>query len=177
MMQQRREIAVSGEIARVVLAVLIWLFALAQGPIIRAFLPLDVTPNIVLVVVTLWAGYQGLREGFAWAFVAGLFLDLLLFAPFGAHALAMMAVVLALEPIRRWVFGDRHALVFPTVFVAALLHDAVYLVITAMAGRGGDLSSLLRLSVARGLLDALAAVILLPLLLWLGRWGTHGDLR
>lgn len=177
MMQQRREAAVGGEVARVVFAVLLWLFALTQGPIVRAFFPLDVTPNLVLVAVTLWAGYYGLREGIAWAFVAGLFLDLLLFAPLGAHALAMIAVALAIEPMRRWVFGDRHAWALLAVFFAALLHDAVYLIVTRAAGHGGELTTLWRLSIARGLTDALAAVALLPLILWLRRWGGHnGDL-
>jgi cell shape-determining protein MreD len=41
--------------------------------------------------------------------LAGILLDLLLFAPLGAHALAFMAVVLAIEPVRHIAFGDNHA--------------------------------------------------------------------
>src|SRR3954465_14610638 len=117
---QQREGGPGGEIARVVLAALILLVALTQGPVIQALFPLDVTPNIVLVLVVLWAGYHDMREGVAWAFFAGLFLDLLLFDPLGSHALAMMAVVGAIEPVRHLAFGENHAWALVAVFVAAL---------------------------------------------------------
>ncbi len=173
---ERRAAVGGGEFARVIIAALIWLFALAQGPIIQALFPLDVTPNVVLVLVVLWAGYTGLREGIAWAFVAGLFLDLLLFAPLGAHALAFMAVVLAIEPIRRFAFGENHAWPLLVVFAGALLGDFVFIVVMGMAGHGLPLSTLWRFSIARALTDVIAAVALLPLVLLLCRWGNHGDI-
>jgi rod shape-determining protein MreD len=173
---ERRVAVGGGEVARLAIAALIWFFALAQGPIIQALFPLDVTPNVVLVLVILWAGYTSLREGIAWAFVAGLFLDLLLFAPLGAHALALMAVLLAIEPIRRFAFGENHAWPLLVVFVAALLNDFVYIVVTNMVGHGLPLDTLWRFSIARALTDVIAAVVLLPLLLLLRRWGGHGDL-
>lgn len=173
---ERRAAVGGGEFARVAIAALIWLFALAQGPIVQALFPLDVTPNVVLVLVILWAGYTSLREGIAWAFVAGLFLDLLLFAPLGAHAFALMAVLLALEPIRRFAFGENHAWPLLVVFVGALLNDFVYIVVTNMAGRGLPLNTLWRFSIARALTDVIAAVVLLPLMLLLRRWGSNGDL-
>lgn len=171
----QREARAGGEIARVVFAALILLFALAQGPIVQALFPLDVTPNIVLVLVTLWAGYHGMREGVAWAFVAGIFLDLLLFEPLGSHALAMMAVVLVIEPVRHLAFGENHAWALVAVFVAALLNDVVFLVVTNAARHPMPLDTLWHFSIARALTDVLAAVVCMPLVLWLRRWGNHGD--
>jgi rod shape-determining protein MreD len=171
----QREARAGGEIARVVFAMLLLLFALAQGPIVQALFPLDVTPNIVLVLVVLWAGYHGMREGVAWAFLAGLFLDLLLFEPLGAHALAMMAVVVAIEPVRHLAFGENHAWALVAVFVAALLSDTVFLVITNMAGHAMRFDTLWHFSIARALTDVLAAVVCMPLVLWLRRWGNYGD--
>jgi rod shape-determining protein MreD len=173
---ERRAAIGGGEFARVVIAALIWLFALAQGPIIQALFPLDVTPNVVLVLVVLWAGYTSVREGIVWAFVAGLFQDVLLFAPLGTHAFALMVVVLALEPIRRFAFGENHAWPLLVVFVAALLNDVVFLVVTHLARHGDPLNTLWRFSIARALTDVIAAVVLLPLVLLLRRWGNHGDL-
>ena len=173
---ERRAAVGGGEFTRIAIAALIWLFALAQGPIIQALFPLDVTPNVVLVLVILWAGYTSLREGIAWAFIAGLFLDLLLFAPLGAHAFAFMAVVLAIEPVRRIAFGENHAWPLLVVFVAALLSDFVFIVVTGIARHGLPLSTLWRFSIARALTDVIAAVALLPLVLLLRRWGNHGDL-
>lgn len=172
---QQREAVVSGEVARVVVAALLLLFALAQGPIIQALFPLDVTPNLVLVLVTLWAGYHGVREGLAWAFAAGIFQDLLLFSPLGCHAFALMIVVLAIEPVRHIAFGDNHALALVAVFIAALLNDVVFLLITRLAGHGMRLDTLWHFSIARALTDVLAAVLVLPIVLWLRRWGNYGD--
>jgi rod shape-determining protein MreD len=173
---ERRAAVGGGEFTRIVVAALIWLFALAQGPIIRALFPLDVTPNLVLVLVILWAGYMGMREGIAWAFVAGLFLDLLLFAPLGAHAFALMAVVLAIEPIRSFAFGENHAWPLLVVFVGALLNDFIFIIVSDMARHGLPFSTLWRFSIARALTDVIAAVALLPLVLLLRRWGRDGDL-
>jgi rod shape-determining protein MreD len=173
---ERRAAVGGGEFTRIVIAALIWLFALAQGPIIRALFPLDVTPNLVLVLVILWAGYMGMREGIAWAFIAGLLLDLLLFAPLGAHAFALMAVVLAIEPIRSFAFGENHAWPLLVIFFGALLNDFVFIIVSDMARHGLPLNTLWRFSIARALTDVIAAVALLPLVLLLRRWGRDGDL-
>jgi rod shape-determining protein MreD len=171
----QRETGASGEIARVLFAALLLIVALAQGPIIQSLFPLDVTPNLVLVLVTLWAGYHGLQEGMAWAFMAGILLDMLLFAPLGAHALAFMAVVLAIEPVRHIAFGDNHAWALVAVFFAALLSDFVFLLVSNAAGHPVRLDTLWRFSIARALTDVLAAVVIMPLVLWMRRWGKHAD--
>ena len=88
---QQREAGAGNEIARVMIAALLLLFALAQGPIIQALFPLDVTPNLVLVLVVCGRAITVSARGLLWAFAAGILLDLLLFAPLGAHALALMA--------------------------------------------------------------------------------------
>ncbi len=172
---ERRDTGAGGEIARVLFALLLLIVALGQGPIIQSLFPLDVTPNLVLVLIVLWAGYHGLREGLTWAFAAGVLLDLLLFAPLGAHALALMAVVLAIEPVRQIAFGDNHAWALVAVFVAALLSDVVFLIVTNAAGHPLRLDTLWRFSIARALTDVLAAVVCMPFVLWMRRWGKHGD--
>jgi rod shape-determining protein MreD len=171
----QRETGVGDEIVRALFAALLLIVALAQGPIIQSLFPLDVTPNLVLVLVTLWAGYHGLREGMAWAFVAGILLDMLLFAPLGAHALAFMAVVLAIDPVRHIAFGDNHAWALVAVFVAALLSDFVFLLVSNAAGHPVRLDTLWRFSIARALTDVLAAVVIMPLVLWMRRWGKYAD--
>lgn len=172
---ERREAGVGGEIARVLFAALLLIVALGQGPIIQSLFPLDVTPNLMLVLITLWAGYHGLKEGMAWAFAAGVLLDLLLFAPLGTHALAFMVVVLAIEPVRSVAFSDNHAWALVVVFVAALLSDFVFLVVTNAAGHPLRFDTLWRFSIARALTDVLAAVVFMPFVLWMRRWGKHAD--
>ncbi len=172
----QRDAGLGAEAARVLIAMLLLVFALAQGPIVEALFPLDVTPNLVLVLVTLWAGYHGVREGMVWAFAGGILLDLLLFAPLGAHALAMMVVVLAIAPVRHLVFGENHAWALVVIFVAALLSDLVVVLVMRMTGHGLGFDTLWRFSIARALTDVLATVVIMPLVLWMRRWGAHGDL-
>ena len=174
-MEGRRAAVTGSNVSRVVLAAVVLLLALIQGPVLFALVPLDVTPNLVLVVVFLWAGYQSIREGLVWAFVTGLLLDLLAFAPLGQHALALMLVVLAAEPVRRWIFGGTHAWAFLAVLVVGLLYDALLLIIGRATGEGGGVETLWRLSVARALTDALSAVVVLPFVLWVRRWGANAD--
>lgn len=174
-MEQRRTAITGADVSRVVLAATVLLLALMQGPLLFALFPLDVTPNLVLVVVVLWAGYHEMREGLIWAFVTGILLDVLAFAPLGAHAFALMLVVLAIEPVRRRVFGGNHAWAFLAVFVAGLLYDALFLVISRAAGEVGGAETLWRFSVARALTNALAATVVLPFVLWLRRWGNHAN--
>lgn len=171
----RRAAITGGDVSRVVLVAAVLLLALVQGPVLFALVPLDVTPNLVLVTVFLWAGYHDIREGLVWAFTTGLLLDLLAFAPLGVHALALMLVVLAAEPVRQWVFRGSHAWAFLAVVVAGVLYDTLLLVIGRAAGEGGGVETLWRLSVARALTDALAATVILPLVLWLRRWGANAD--
>ena len=49
-------------------------------------------------------------------------------------------------------------------------------VVTNMAKHGLPLDTLWRFSIARALTDVIAAVVLLPLMLLLRRWGSNGDL-
>jgi rod shape-determining protein MreD len=53
----------------------------------------DATPQLVLVVAILLTLIVGLEEGMAWAFVGGVFLDLLAFRPLGSTVFGLLVVV------------------------------------------------------------------------------------
>jgi rod shape-determining protein MreD len=53
----------------------------------------DAYPQIVLVVAVLLTLVVGFEEGMAWAFVGGLFIDLLAFHPLGTTVFSLLAVV------------------------------------------------------------------------------------
>jgi rod shape-determining protein MreD len=57
-------------------------------------------PDLVLLVVGAWSLRRGVEEGAVWAFVGGLFLDLLSAGPRAAHLLALLAasLVLGIDP-------------------------------------------------------------------------------
>jgi rod shape-determining protein MreD len=53
----------------------------------------DAQPQVVLVIAVLLTLTIGFEEGIAWAFVGGLFLDLLAFRPLGSTVFGLLVVV------------------------------------------------------------------------------------
>ncbi|MGD0861860.1 MAG: rod shape-determining protein MreD [Candidatus Limnocylindrales bacterium] len=53
----------------------------------------DAQPQIVLVIAVLLTLITGFEEGMAWAFVGGLFVDLLAFRPLGSTVFGLLVVV------------------------------------------------------------------------------------
>ena len=68
----------------------------AIGLLQTTFVPylslLGAKPNLMLLVVVAWTLIAGSREGLWWAFIGGLWLDLLGGSPLGASALALVAL-------------------------------------------------------------------------------------
>jgi hypothetical protein len=62
-------------------------------------------------------------------------------------------------------------------FVAAPVSDFVFLLVTNAAGHPLRFDTLWRFSIARALTDVLAAVIVMPFVLWMRRWGSMRILR
>jgi rod shape-determining protein MreD len=74
-------------------------------------------PNLALVVVIAITWTAGVRQGMAWACVAGLLLDLTADGPLGPHAVALLA---AAYLSGFWVRNlDRESLLHPVIAAAA----------------------------------------------------------
>jgi rod shape-determining protein MreD len=142
--------------ARLLYGLLLVVAAFAQATLLPAWGPLQVQPNLVLVLVLVWSAARGVAEGVLWAFAVGLLLDLLALDRLGTNGLALLVVVLLAGFARRRLF--RSGLVFPFVLtvVAALLHPLVLLLIGGATGRGTfpDLGAL-RIVAPQALLCAL----------------------
>jgi rod shape-determining protein MreD len=86
-------------------------------------------PNLALVAVIAITWTAGLRQGMAWACVAGLMLDLTSDGPLGNHAVALLAGAYLTG---FWVRNlDRESLLHP--IVAAAASTAVYSVVLVLA--------------------------------------------
>ncbi|MBA2277872.1 MAG: rod shape-determining protein MreD [Chloroflexia bacterium] len=108
--------------ARFVFALILTATILTQATILPGVNPLNVLPNLVLVMLFIWSSLRGAREGLFWAFGAGLVLDTLSLDPLGSNGLALIVVVVLAVPARRRVFHS--GVVIPTllVMVATVAH-------------------------------------------------------
>ncbi len=93
-----------------------------------------VKPNLVLVAVVLVTAFGGFLPGIAWAFVAGLTVNLLVGAPLGAIPLAML-VVAAMTAGGARVIG-RVPLIYPVlaVFAGSVAADLLLVGIDQLVG-------------------------------------------
>lgn len=144
------------------------LFAIAvlQTTLVPGFRVWGVYPNLPLIVVASWSLLHGVREGVVWGFVAGVALDLLSGAPFGAATLSLMAVG-ALSGLGQVTVFRTH-LVLPLVvtFLTSIVFGLTFLAILQISGHTvawGD-------SLVHSLLPAAVLnVALVPVVYWLMR--------
>jgi rod shape-determining protein MreD len=86
--------------ARPLFGLLIVIAAFAQAAVLPVVLPIEIVPNLVLVLIFLWSLRRGVGEALVWAFGAGILLDLLALDPLGLNGLALLPAVL-LGPLAR----------------------------------------------------------------------------
>ena len=146
---------------RLLLAGLLFLAILFQSILLPEVTTLQVRPNIVLILILLWTAARGPREGALWAFGVGIAMDLIVLAPLGAHALALLGVVVV-----GWVGRAprfRLQLVPPMLaaLAATLIHDALLLL--AQGITTGLPLILLNFSLLAGLLNLVVTpLVMLP---------------
>ena len=158
---------------RFLLAAAIVCAALLQAAVLPQLTPLQVRPNLVLVLVLLWTVARGLREGAIWAFGAGLFLDLVKLGPLGAHALALLGVA-AIGALSR-LAGFQLGLLQPMLAaLAPPLAPAAVLLVAGGAG-SGLAGTLLRLSLLGGLFNLVTVPAVALLTDRLHRWVVHEE--
>ncbi len=88
----------------------------------------DAQPQLVLVVGVLLTLIIGFEEGMAWAFVGGVFLDLLGFHPLGSTAFCLLIVVGLAESISPILSRVR----FARSLLAILIFTPVFIILTTV---------------------------------------------
>ena len=104
------------------IAGLIYICFLLQTSVFSRLQLAGITPNLLLVVVTLFGFMKGKKYGIITGFVSGLLLDLFFGSYFGMYALIYMYIGWVNGFLRRVFFGDD--LKLPMLLVGA--SDAVY---------------------------------------------------
>lgn len=149
--------------ARVFFAMLVVMSALIQATLIPQLNPIQLQPNLVLVLVLIWTAAHGVGEGILWAAGVGFLLDLLAMDTLGTNGLGLLVVVLIGGLARRRFFQS--GLVFPMLLtlVAAFVGPLIVLVVRDLAGAAPvGLQPALRILVPQALL---AMIVVPPLYL------------
>jgi rod shape-determining protein MreD len=109
--------------------------AILQAGVVSHLHIWGVFPDLPLLVVIGWSLVRGKREGVIWGFIAGVAVDLLSGAPFGAATLSMMAVGFIAGMSQATVFGTRAALLMLAMFLATIVYDLLFLAVVGISGQ------------------------------------------
>ena len=144
--------------------------ALIQGTILSRISLLGARPNLMLLVVLIWAVVRGIDEGLLWAFIGGLMLDLLSGGPLASITLAMVAAAYVAGQSLGEEVGSQAVRVMMLTVLGALAYHLVLLITLDLSGHAVDWGhALLRVAGPSVLLNAAAAPLLLGPLTWLER--------
>ena len=109
--------------SRLLLFVVLLTLSLLQYTLLPRFAPFGAAPNILFVVLFFRFTRCGVQEALLWTFTFGIILDILAIDRLGAHALAMIPLVLAAQPLRQrpWLINPISTTVL--IVAAALFHN------------------------------------------------------
>ncbi|HVL23800.1 MAG TPA: rod shape-determining protein MreD [Thermomicrobiales bacterium] len=111
--------------ARLLFGLLLFVTVFAQSTFIPRLNPLIITPDLVLVLLFMWAAYHSLRESLLWVFLTGIMLDIIGIDPLGANGLALLIVVALAYPSRNRMFQSNMVIPILLVMVATVVHGIV----------------------------------------------------
>jgi rod shape-determining protein MreD len=148
--------------ARILFGLLIVVAALGQATILPRVNPFSVSPDLVLVLLFLWAARHGVRESLLWIFFSGLFLDVLTLDPFGTNGLALVIIVLLAGPARHRLFHSSIVVPILLVVVATIVHGVALSLL-----RGVPLGTSILFQTA---VQAAVHAVLVPVIHLLTRW-------
>ena len=144
--------------------------ALVQSTLLPLIAILGVQPDLVLLAVMSWTLLRGLVEGLVWAFVGGLWLDLLSGGPFGLSSLVLVLVVFLLSLLEASLFREHIVLVMMIAIGIGLSHGVLYLLLLRLGGYSvATLTALWRIVLPASLYTSLLTPVVFPPLRWLHR--------
>ena len=132
-------------------------------------------PDLMLLIVLVWAVVRGVNEGLVWGFIGGLIVDLLSGGPLGGTVLALLSVVfLAGQLWGQGLTSPVVRLLLPA-FLSVVVYHLVLLLVLAWTGHAVDWGfALLRVAGPSALLNTVLAPFVQWPLAWLERRTREG---
>lgn len=159
------------QIGYIVMIPLLGTLAIIQtvvGPRLAIF---QVRPDLMLLAVLAWTLFNGGYSGMVWAFVGGLWMDVLSGGPMGASSLALMAAALVAGVGHNRLFRSNPLTLLVAAVLGSLVYAFVYLGILVVVGRRVDLlETSLQIVFPATLYNTVLMFVLSPILYrWLDR--------
>lgn len=124
-----------------------------------------VHPDFMLVFIVTWTLLYGARESLVWAFVGGLWLDVLSGGPMGGSSLALMAASLVTGLGRAFFFRKNIFVPAGMVMVSTFVFGSVHFLVLALVNRPLPFWATMERIIAPSILyNGGIAVLLTPLL-------------
>jgi rod shape-determining protein MreD len=147
---------------------LLAIVAILQTTLLPSLAIWSVFANLPLLVVVSWGLLRGPREGALWGFLAGLMVDLLSGAPFGAATVSLIAVGFLAGLGETTVFRARIALPMIVMFLATIVYELLFLLMMRISGQGvAWLDSIIRLVIPSAVLNAVLTPVVFLAMSWL----------
>jgi rod shape-determining protein MreD len=128
-------------------------------------------PDLIVIIVLAWAILDRDQEGMVWAFVGGLFLDLLSGAPLGISSLAMVPVAFLVGLTEAQVYRESVGLPLLMASVGAFAYHIMYLLLLRFFGGMAVpwSEALVYVTLPSVVFDV---ILVIPAIRVLGRWYT-----
>lgn len=117
---------------------LLLMLALLQTAVLPHFPIAGQVALVPLLVVISWTMLNGLKDGLAWGFIAGMWLDLFSIGPLGTTAVAYMAAILVVDSIQQLLPDSRFFMPVAMAALGSLVYLLVYLPFIRVLGYGGS---------------------------------------
>jgi rod shape-determining protein MreD len=90
--------------------------------------------NVLLLCIMSWEQIEARGEGYGWAFIGGLAMDLISGGPFGASILGLLAATFVANRLSSGLFRDRLFLPLVTAVAGTFAYNGVYLLLLRIFG-------------------------------------------
>ena len=144
--------------------------ALLQTTVLPELRILGVKPELVLLSVLAWSLLRGSEEGLVWAFVGGLTVDLFSGGPFGASALALLAVSFVSGLIEPSIVRAGFLLPMSVALGGTVLYQGLFLLIIQLTrGAVSWTDNLIQVTLPSLAVNTLLMPVVFQTLAWLDR--------
>jgi rod shape-determining protein MreD len=142
--------------------------AILQSTVVTHVKIWGVFADLPLLVVVSWGLLRGPREGLIWGFIAGLAVDLLSGAPFGAATFGLMVAGLLSGLGKSTVFRSQIVLPLVSVLLATIVYDIIFLIVVWISGDPvAWLDSVVYLILPSAVLNAVLTPVVFVIMRWL----------
>lgn len=148
---------------------LLGVLALLQTTLVPALQVFNAVPNLVLLAVVGYTMEYGSQRGLIWAFIGGLWLDLLSGTPLGTSAIALLIVVAVIGLLSASLFRGHALIVALGGLLAGVLYGLITVGILSLLGRQTQwLEVIVGVILPNAVYDAILLPLLYPGVRWIG---------